>query len=259
MVNYSIRRNSKIIQSAIQDIFLGMDPPLTVRQIYYTLTVLGVVPKTENGYRQTCYQLKLMRERELIPFGWIADHTRWWIKPDTDVSLSSALERWQAGFRRDFWINQPAHVEIWVEKDALAGVISPVTEEFDVPLFVTRGYSSLTFIYETAENIKALGKPTYIYHFGDYDPSGVDAANKIWLGLMRFGAVVNFERVAITENQIHAFNLPERETKVKDPRSKSWGNKPSVELDALPAPILRDLVKKRIEQHIDPDELNPPG
>jgi hypothetical protein len=217
--------------------------------------VKGVVPKTENGYRQTCYQLKLMRERALIPHGWIADNTRYHIKPDTDRSLSSALARWQASYRRDLWVNQDVYVEIWVEKDALAGVISPVTEEYDVPLFVARGYSSMTFIYDAAEYIKSLRKPTHIYHFGDFDPSGVDAAKKIQRGLWKHGAFVFFEQVAVTEEQIESLELPIRETKSSDPRSKSWGDKPSVELDALPAPVLRDLVRDCIERHIDHNEL----
>ena len=34
----------------------------------------------------------------------------------------------------------------------------------------------MTFIYEAAEQIKDIGKQTYIYHLGDFDPSGVDAA-----------------------------------------------------------------------------------
>jgi hypothetical protein len=119
---------------------------------------------------------------------------------------------------------------------------------------VARGYSSQTLIYEAAEQIKQIGKTAYIYHFGDFDPSGVDAAYKIEMGLWMHGVDVHFERVAITEEQIYIYQLPMRETKASDPRSKAWGNKPSVELDALPAPILRDLVRDCIENHIDPTE-----
>jgi hypothetical protein len=252
---YTTRSNSDLIQASILAIFMEMDPRLTVRQIYYALTVRGVVPKTENGYRQTCYQLKIMRERGFIPYGWIADNTRYHIKPETDPSLEAALDRWQASYRKDLWVSQRDYVEIWVEKDALAGVISPITEKYDVPLFIARGYSSQTFIYDAAEQIISIGKPTFIYHFGDHDPSGVDAAIKIMIGLWGHGAKVDFEQVAVTEEQIELYSLPVRETKWSDPRSRTWGDKPSVELDALPAPILRGLVKDCIERHIDRDEL----
>jgi hypothetical protein len=256
MKKYNTRSNSSLIQSEILRLFLEMEPRLTVRQIYYALTVRGFVPKTENGYRQTCYQLKKMREKKIIPHGWIADNTRYHIKPATDRSLSSALERWQQSYRRDLWASQDVYVEIWVEKDALAGVISPVTAEYDVPLYVARGYSSMTFIYDAAEDIKRIGKPAYIYHFGDYDPSGVDAADKIEIGLLQHGADVYFKRVAVTKEQIDSLHLPVRETKPSDPRSKNWGNRPSVELDALPAPVLRELVRASIERHIDHEVLD---
>jgi len=254
MNKYPTRAQSKRIQYAIGEIFLEMQPRLTVRQIYYALTVRKIVPKTEAGYRQTCYHLKNMRENRIIPYGWIADNTRYCIKPETDRSLESALYRWQLSYRRDLWANQDDYLEIWVEKDALAGVIRPITDEYDVPLFVARGYSSQTLIYEAAEQIKHIGKTPYIYHFGDYDPSGVDAAYKIELGLLMHGVDVHFERVAITEEQLEIYQLPVRETKASDPRSRAWGNKPSVELDALPAPTLRDLVRECIEDHIDPTE-----
>jgi len=251
MKNYSTRNNSKIIQVAICEIFADLKPQLTVRQIFYALTVIGVIPKTHAGYRQTCYQLAKMRESGIILFGWIADNTRYHLKPNTYEDLEKAFASWQGKYRRDIWVDQPDHVEIWVEKDALAGVISPITKEYDVPLFICRGYSSKTFLYEAAEAIKAIGKPAYIYHFGDFDPSGVDAAYKVRDGLKRHGADIHFIRMAVTPDQIISLNLPTRETKKKDPRSKNWGDKPSVELDAIPAPILRDLVRKCIESHLD--------
>jgi hypothetical protein len=248
------REKTRNIQQAILQIFRQMEPRLTARQVYYALTVRGVVPKTEAGYRQTLYQLKVMRENGMIPYSWIADHTRFYIKPATDPSLAAALDRMQASYRRDLWATQEDYVEIWVEKDALAGVISPITDEYDVPLYVVRGYGSMTMLYDAAEFIKAVGKPAFIYHFGDYDPSGVDAAYKVKEGLLKHGADITFERIAITPSQITTYNLPQRPTKKKDPRSKKWGDNPSVELDALPAPVLRDLVKDCIEQHLNQDE-----
>ncbi len=68
--------------------------------------------------------------------------------------------------------------EIWLEKDALAGVVSPITELYDVPLMVARGYASLSFLHTAAEAIDSLDVPAYIYHLGDFDPSGVNAGEK---------------------------------------------------------------------------------
>jgi hypothetical protein len=252
---YRARGKTERVESAILDIFDEMQPRLTVRQIYYSLTVRNVIPKTEAGYRKTCYHLATMRKNGSLPYGWIADNTRWFIRDTTYTGLDAALDRWQQAYRRDLWADQPDYVEIWVEKDALAGVISPITREYDVPLYVARGYGSMTFVYEAAEELKHIDKPTYIYHFGDYDPSGVDAAYKIRDGLIEHGANIHFERMAVTKLQILLWDLPTRETKKKDPRAKAWGDNPSVELDAVPAPKLRDLVRACIEEHIDHDLL----
>jgi hypothetical protein len=251
---YNTRLDSAAIQSAICGIFLDLKPRLTIKQIYYALTVKGIVPQTEAGYRQTCNQLKTMREHGIIPYDWIADNIPYTVKPITYTNLGAALDRWQLSYPRDLWANQDNHVEIWVEKNALAAVISPITMEYDVPLFVPHGYSSQSFLRDVAEGIKGIGKTPFIYYFGDYDPSGVDAVTKTEMGLWMHGVYVNFEWVAITENQIDIFHLPVCKIKASDPCSKTLGNKPSAELDALPAPILRYLVKECIERHIDPTE-----
>lgn len=225
--------------------------PLTVRRVYYALTVRGAIPKTEAGYRQTCYLLAKMRREGAIPYGWIADNTRWQRKPTTYRSLGAALDLWQEAYRRNLWAEQSSYVEIWIEKDALAGVVYPVTSKYDVPLMVARGYGSISFLHEAAETIKEVGKPAYVYHFGDFDPSGVDAADKVREELQRHGANIHFERIAITPEQINTLALPTRATKKKDPRARKWGYPFSCELDALPAPELRRLVRGCIERHID--------
>ena len=127
---------SRKLEEEILNIFFDQMPRLTVRQIYYALTVRYAVPKTEAGYRQTCYALAGMRRNGQLPYGWIADNTRRFIKPTTYTGLSAALFNTQELYRRNLWAKSPYHVEIWVEKDALAGVISPITNEYDVPLFV---------------------------------------------------------------------------------------------------------------------------
>lgn len=134
-----MRKNTQIIQEAILKIFDEMSSRLTVRQIFYALTVRGNIPKTENGYRKVQYQLKQMRMDGTIHFGWIADNTRWQIKPTSYYNLNTALNSWQEVYRRDLWSQQPIYCEIRVEKDALAGVISPITTEWDVPLMVSAG------------------------------------------------------------------------------------------------------------------------
>jgi hypothetical protein len=253
-------RRTKAAVTAIRDVIrevLEQDHPQTVRQVFYALTVRGVIKKQEIEYHRTVIRLLVdMRENGEVPFGWIADNTRWRRKPTTFVGLDSCLKSTASFYRRDLWAAAPVYVEIWCEKDALAGVIVEETEPYDVPLMVARGYSSISFLHNAAKAIEAKGKPAYIYHFGDLDPSGVDAARDIEAKLRRYaaGAEIHFERPAVTREQVERWNLPTRPTKTADTRAKKFVGT-SVELDAIPAATLRGLVKETIERHIDKQQL----
>ena len=127
------------IKTAIYNV-VEENQPMTVRQVFYQMTVAGVVPKTETSYKNIVVRLLgTMRREGRLPFSWIADNTRWMRKPRTFSSLDSALHNTARTYRRALWDEQDAYVEIWLEKDALSGVLYDVTSEWDVPLMVTRG------------------------------------------------------------------------------------------------------------------------
>jgi hypothetical protein len=244
------------IREALYDI-LEVDNPATDRGTFYQAVWRGVVAKTEQEYKGTVVRLlSEMRREGVLPFDWLADNTRWMRKPRTYTSLAAALDATARFYRRSLWADAEEYVEIWIEKDALAGVIYPVTEEYDVPLMVSLGYASLTFLHSADESIEAQGKPAYIYYLGDYDPSGIHIPQRIEADLRTFApdAEIHFERVAVTSDQIREWNLPTRPTKQSDSRSKGFDGE-SVELDAIPAGKLRDLVRDCIEWHIDPEHL----
>jgi hypothetical protein len=241
------------IRDTIKEI-LEQSHPQTCRQVFYASTVLGTVAKVEKEYQKTIIRLLVeMREKGEIPFEWIADNTRWMRKPSSFTGVKQCLEVCANDYRRNLWATMPVYVEVWCEKDALAGVLMEETKVYDVPLMVAKGYSSISFIHSAAKAIEAKGKPTYIYHFGDYDPSGVDAARDIEAKLRRYapGAEIHFERPAVTPAQISEWNLPTRPTKQTDTRAKKFGSATSVELDAIPADKLRQLVRECIERHVD--------
>jgi hypothetical protein len=240
------------IKTAILSI-LEKDYPQTVRQVFYALTVRGAIKKEEIEYQRTVVRLlSEMREAGEIPFEWITDNTRLMRKPASFTSLKSCLESTAHFYRRNVWSNMPVYVEIWCEKDALSGVLVIETEVYDVPLMTARGYSSLSFLHSAAKAIQEKNKPAYIYHFGDLDPSGVDAARDIETKLRRYapGAEIHFERPAVTREQVEQWNLPTRPTKMTDTRAKKFVGT-SVELDAIPAAKLRELARGCIERHLD--------
>jgi len=249
-----LRGKTSALWVAVMRAFQEAGYPQTVRQVFYKLTTFGAVEKTEQGYKGVAYHLLKMRRAGALPYYWIADNTRWVRKPDTYDDISQFLTISRDAYRRALWAGQPDYIEVWCEKDALAGVLSDVTNEFDVPLYVSRGFASETYVYEAAQAIKRKGKPTYIYYFGDYDPSGVAARNDVRRKLASMGARVNFEAAAVTPDQVTRWSLPTRPTKKTDSRAKGWRGD-SVELDAIPADQLRRLVRDVIERHIDSREL----
>ncbi len=242
------------IQGAVCDA-LNADWPMTVRQLFYRLVGMGVIDKTEAEYKTTVVRLLgEMRRSGSVPFKMIADNTRWMRKPSTHSSLGGFLKRSAETYRRAVWDNQDAYVECWLEKDALAGVLVDVTAPWDVPLMVTRGYASLSYLHSAAEAIAAKGKPAFLYYFGDHDPSGLDITRAVEEGLREFApkAEITFERVAVTPGQIESLGLMTRPTKTSDSRSKGFEGG-SVEVDAIPPAQLRKLVEACITRHIDPD------
>ena len=217
----------------------------------YQATVAGIIEKSEAGYNKVQTDLVQMRKAGELSYSWLADNTRWQRKPGTFDSVEQALQDTAKFYRKSLWVNVDSYVEIWLEKDALSGVVYSVTDMFDVPLMVARGYASLSFLHSAAEYIDTLDVPAFIYHFGDYDPSGVNAAEKIEETLRELApdAEIHFERVAVTPEQITQWNLPTRPTKASDSRSRNFGDI-SVELDAIPPDQLRELVRSVIELHL---------
>jgi len=230
---------------------------MTVRQVFYQATVQSLVKKAESGYGKVKTDLAIMRRDGSLSYDWLADNTRWQRKPRTFSSVEEALRDTAAFYRKNLWTAATSYVEIWLEKDALSGVVYPVTSMYDVSLMVARGYASLSFLYSAAEYISTLDVPTYVYHLGDFDPSGVNAGEKIEETLRELApdADIEFERIAVTEEQIADWDLPTRPTKAPDTRAKAFGSTLSVELDAIEPNQLRALVQEVIERHLPPEQF----
>jgi hypothetical protein len=226
--------------------------PCTVRQVFYQATVRGIVEKTEQGYDKVQRALVDLRRSGRLPWGWIADNTRWQRKPRTFDSLTEAIENTAKSYRRAVWADLDTYLEVWLEKDALSGVLLPVTSLYDVPLMVARGYSSLTFLQEAGSYMRELRKKVVVIYFADFDPSGQNAAEVVERELRQFAPDIDltFVLAAVTPEQIRRWNLPTRPTKKTDSRSKKWKGGDSVELDAIDANMLRTLCRAWIESVI---------
>jgi hypothetical protein len=235
--------------------------PVTVRGLYYQAEVAGLpgIGKDDRDYTKIQRQVLKLRRAGLLAYSDIADATRWMRKPTTHNSVEEALENCAQLYRKNLWRDTDDYVEVWIEKDALAGVLYSTTALYDVPLMVTRGFSSETFAFEAVAAREGDDRTYYVYYLGDFDRAGRDAAKSLEEKLRRFadenGKEVVFKQIAVTERQIAEWNLPTREPKRKSAADKKWPHDFACELDAIPPDLLRDLVEGYINLHLPQDKL----
>jgi hypothetical protein len=236
--------------------------PATVRQVFYQAVNHGLVPKNEmKGYRVVQRRLVALRESGAIPYGYIVDGTRY-VHGHRRYSDLEQFTTYAAGlYRKDYWDTAEENVEVWLEKDALKGVLIPtVVDECGLNIHVTRGFASVTYLQEAAEDIERDDRPTFVYVLTDFDPSGVSIAEKVEEELTRRAPYsdITVRRIAVDREQIDAWNLPTRPTKSTATRANGFRRRhgtDSVELDAIPPNTLRQLVKDAIDSHMEPWRL----
>lgn len=235
--------------------------PVTVRGLYYQAEVAGLpgIDKTESGYRKVQAQVLALRRAGRMSYDAISDATRYMRKPRTFDGWEAALNETARTYRKALWTDTGLEVEIWIEKSALAGVLFPVTAEFDVPLMCTGGFSSETFAHEAVARLKGTGRTLVAYTFYDFDRAGQDAAASLAEKVSRFGAAydvpVHVSRRALDVAQVRDLGLPTRPARQGTAADRRWSCPFAAELDAIPPRTLRAMVRDAIEQHLPREEL----
>ncbi len=252
---------------------------LTLRQLYYQFVAKDLLPdswidreynlkqglpedtkNTMKNYKHLGDIINDGRLAGLIDWNAIEDRTRNLQSHSSWASPHSIVRACADQYTVDLWAEQSTHVEVWIEKEALVGVIEGVCTELQVPYFACRGYTSQSEMWEAAQRLKRHEKSrhdTVIIHLGDHDPSGLDMTRDIQDRLQLFGSTVNVDRIALTWDQIEQYNPPPNPAKTTDARYASYQEQygdDSWELDALEPRILSDLIRTAVQSRID-DEL----
>ncbi len=250
---------------------------ITLRQLYYRYVARNWFPESwkdpvtgstnnERSYDKLGKIISQARRAGLVDWSAITDRTRNVRKPpswDTPADIVAVCSR---TFAVDFWDNQPWYPEVWVEKDALVGLIEEACEPWKCAYFSCRGYTSDSEIWEAAQRIKRraeAGQNPIVYHLGDHDPSGIDMSRDIKdrLNLFADGLVCEIEvkRIALTMSQIEEFNPPPNPAKSTDARYKEYRR---VHGDQHPARRGRDGTDRRpgrVGRGRSPAGRGPPG
>ena len=225
----------------------------TLRRVYYGLVAQNIIPNTERAYKNLSATLDRARWEGLLPLDSLDDLGRTvsvWECWDSVAELAGDM----AGrFRTDWWEDADPLVEVWAEKQAVSGIVSPVCAAYGVSFLACRGFSSLTALAAASDRLE--DRATTIFYVGDHDPSGLDMDRDLQDRLERLGADVELVRVALTAEQIDEHQLPPQPTKSADSRAFGYSleHGGSWELDALPADVLAGLVRDAIESELPDD------
>lgn len=254
---------------------------LTLRQLYYVFVSRGWIPNSQASYKRLGSIINQARLAGLLDWNYIVDRTRnlagvsHWRDPNSIIDASAS------SFRLDKWADQPRRVEIWVEKEALAGVIGRVATETDVDYFSCRGYVSQSEQWAAGQRLGRYlraGQPVTVLHLGDHDPSGIDMSRDITDRLTTFVAEdharrdqrgrmpwhtaedglpwLEVRRIALNMDQIEEYQPPPNPAKLSDSRAASYVSTygdDSWELDALPPEVLDALIREHIDGIRDND------
>lgn len=255
---------------------------LTLRQLYYQFVARGLIPNKDTEYKRLGSVINDARLAGLIDWSHIEDRTRYlrsnshWDAPG-DIIASAA-----SSFALDKWATQEFRCEVYIEKDALVGVIEDVCQSEDVPFFSCRGYTSQSEIWAAAQRLMRhcrSGHDMLIIHLGDHDPSGIDMSRDIAerLGLFVRGHIIEglpdrgvqswhinrvnggsrrieVRRIALNMPQVEEHEPPPNPAKLTDSRCNGYMERfgdESWELDALPPNVIADLIRKHITERRD--------
>lgn len=234
---------------------------LTLRQLYYQLVSRDVVPNNQKEYAKLSILLTKGRMAGIVDWSAIEDRGRSPKLPFHIKGVQEALNVISDQYRINRQEGQENYIEVWVEKDALSNVFARVTNPYHISLMVNKGYSSSSAMYEAAKRFKYAyinkGQSGKLLYFGDHDASGKDMVRDVEERLTEMGVIdLVVYNPSLTMEQITQYGPPENPAKQTDPRAKwyieKYGNS-SWELDALPPPVLMQIVRDNVIQHMDLD------
>lgn len=264
---------------------------VTLRQLYYQFVARDLIQNKQSEYKRIGSIVNDARLAGLIDWDYLQDRTRNLNSLSNWDSPAGIIASAAYSYHRNLWVGQGNYVEVWIEKDALIGVIEAVCQEFDVPYFSCRGYTSQSEMWGAGQRLLTHARARqkiHIVHLGDHDPSGKDMSRDIADRLKDFiahhlirdfmkgqeleeeepareqqiqacdAAVIPFlpkiDRVALNMDQVAQYNPPPNPAKITDSRAGAYIEEfgaESWELDALDPDVLTALISEAIESRLD--------
>jgi len=233
---------------------------LTLRQLYYQFVARALIANTEREYKRLGNIVSDARRAGMIDWEAIEDRTRFIRSIASWTDPREILTTTVDAYHKDLWATQDKRFEVWIEKDALIGVVEPICQELDLPHFSCRGYVSDSEMWQGAMRLRHYlkrGQDVIVLHLGDHDPSGLDMTRDITERLDMFSfrqPGLEVRRIALNMDQIEEQNPPPNPAKVTDSRYERYSaefGEESWELDALEPAYIAELIQKAVFEERD--------
>ncbi len=239
----------------------GEEGSMTVRRCFYILVGKNLIKNSTGSYQLLSQHLVKARELGVVDWNLITDRHRTFLKRYTSNCFEDAFEEVCKDYRKNSMLLQDNYVEVWVEKDAVSGVIYEFTYGLDVPLFVGKGFSSVTYLKKASDRFASQDKPCTILYVSDFDPEGEFFPKKVVEKLEKYGSD-NFtvKKIALTKKQIKENKLPSNLDFTIKPKHllKKYvqdfvndNGEIQIELDALSNKVLLSIIEKELKKLID--------
>lgn len=234
---------------------------LTLRQLYYQHVARGLIENTDASYGRLQSLVNDARLAGLISWTSIEDRTRNLMGLTTHPSVASALGAAAQGYRSDLWKSQRMRPEVWVEKEALAGVVGDICNRLRVDYYSCRGYNSQSEQWRAGQRFARYvtkGQQPIVLHLGDHDPSGLDMTRDNQERLSLFAGVsISVVRLALNWEQVERLRPPPNPAKMSDSRARDYVRRyghSSWELDALDPSYIQQLISDYVAQLRNEDQ-----
>jgi hypothetical protein len=245
--------------NAIIGEYLAQGFALTLRQLFYQFVARALLENLFNEYKRLGRIVRDARDGGLVDWDAIEDRTRevnthtFWTNPAGIISAAAHQ------YREDLWAGQRYRPEVWIEKEALLGVVEGVCTESRVPYFAHRGNNSQTLQYQAGKRFAEYldqGLIPLVLHLADHDPNGLDMTRDNIKRLALYARQeVEVRRIALNMDQVREFNPPPSFVKDGDTRTSGdrerFGTDECWELDALSPTVISELIRTEIEALID--------
>jgi hypothetical protein len=261
---------------------------MTLRQLYYQFVSRDLIPNSDKSYSNLGSVISRARLGGYLDWDAIEDRNRVPVIWKQYNNVEEVIEQAVETFRLPRLDGQHTYAELWVEKDALSGVLRPTAAKYHVTLMANKGYSSSSAMKDAGDRIRSCCERygcenAAIFYLGDLDPSGEDMVRDIRDRIGMFlnqGLLVGWnggsaevensednaerkphievevKKLALTMAQVKRYKPPPNPAKLTDSRAKEFIKRygsSSWEVDALPPTVLRQLIVDELESVLDLD------